>query len=162
SVPVNVCGNAAAVLGWAAAGCEGGAAVIHTDGASWGGWGGPGDVWITSGDNSILGGNQINAPVSVPVNICGNAAAVLGSALAGCRGGAAVTHTDAASPAPEMPAAHTYTASHVVRQSAQLPTSNVLSGVSGLTSLLPVSSLPVQTGSSGTATATSSQPVAAS
>ncbi|MFI6499799.1 chaplin family protein [Nonomuraea typhae] len=42
----------------------------------------------TSGDNSILGGNQVFAPISIPINICGNAVAVIGVAVAGCKGGA--------------------------------------------------------------------------
>ena len=33
----------------------------------------------------------INAPISAPINVCGNAIAVLGSAQAGCKGGATVT-----------------------------------------------------------------------
>jgi len=41
----------------------------------------------TSGNGSVLGGNQVSVPVSVPVNVCGNAAAVLGKATAKCRGG---------------------------------------------------------------------------
>ncbi|WP_285578291.1 chaplin family protein [Actinoallomurus iriomotensis] len=44
----------------------------------------------TSGDGSILGGNQVNVPISIPVNVCGNAIAVIGGARAGCRGGASV------------------------------------------------------------------------
>jgi hypothetical protein len=43
-----------------------------------------------AGNLSILGGNQVSAPVSVPVDLCGNAAAVLGIATAGCQGGAEV------------------------------------------------------------------------
>jgi hypothetical protein len=81
SVPVNVCGNALAILGTALAGCEGGASVSGGSGHG---------TWVTSGNNSIGGGNQVNAPISVPVNICGNSAAVLGTALSGCRGGAHV------------------------------------------------------------------------
>jgi hypothetical protein len=81
SAPVNVCGNAVAVVGEALAGCEGGAKVKNP-GQGYGGGG------RTSGRHSILGGNQINAPVSIPVNVCGNA---VGNALAGCKGGAAVT-----------------------------------------------------------------------
>lgn len=42
----------------------------------------------TSGDGSILGGNQLVVPISIPVNVCGNAVAVVGGARAGCRGGA--------------------------------------------------------------------------
>jgi ChpA-C len=82
SVPVSACGNAVALLGNAAAGCQGGAWVS-------GGSGG-GSAW-TSGNGSILGGNQVAAPVSVPVSACGNAAAVLGGALAGCPGSAGVS-----------------------------------------------------------------------
>ncbi|MDN3353912.1 chaplin [Actinomadura sp. DC4] len=44
----------------------------------------------TSGDGGILSGNQIIAPVSIPVNVCGNSVAVLGISGAGCRGGASV------------------------------------------------------------------------
>ncbi|MEU4508479.1 chaplin [Nonomuraea bangladeshensis] len=43
---------------------------------------------ITSGNGSILGGNQIRIPISVPVNACGNAVAVIGLSVAGCKGGA--------------------------------------------------------------------------
>ena len=44
----------------------------------------------TSGLDSPLSGNQVSAPVSVPANVCGNAAAVLGDSLAGCAGTASV------------------------------------------------------------------------
>lgn len=37
----------------------------------------------TSGNGSILGGNQILVPVNVPVNACGNAIGVFGQANAG-------------------------------------------------------------------------------
>src|SRR5260370_20940864 len=37
---------------------------------------------------SILSGNDVNAPVSAPVNVCGIAVALLGGANAGCAGGA--------------------------------------------------------------------------
>lgn len=45
---------------------------------------------FTSGDDGILSGNQIFAPISVPISICGNAVAILGIAGAGCQGGAFV------------------------------------------------------------------------
>jgi hypothetical protein len=38
---------------------------------------------------SLLSGNNVNAPVSAPVDICGVAVALLGGANAGCEGGAA-------------------------------------------------------------------------
>jgi hypothetical protein len=86
SVPVNACGNAVAIFGQALAGCEGGAKVDNSGG------GGGGGGQRTSGDHSVLGGNQVNAPISAPVNVCGNAAALLGDAVAGCKGGAKVTN----------------------------------------------------------------------
>ena len=46
---------------------------------------------VSNGNGSILGGNEINAPINAPINVCGNSVAVLGSALSGCRGGATVT-----------------------------------------------------------------------
>ncbi|MUN38403.1 chaplin family protein [Actinomadura litoris] len=87
SVPVEVSGNAIAVLGVAQAGSKGGA---HVSNARHGGGGGGG--MQTSGMFSILGGNQIYAPISVPVDVCGNAVAVLGVAKAWCKGGASVTN----------------------------------------------------------------------
>jgi hypothetical protein len=48
-----------------------------------------GDTTIVSSDNTgVLNGTQLVAPVQIPVNVCGNAIAVLGSANAGCEGGA--------------------------------------------------------------------------
>jgi len=45
---------------------------------------------VTSGEGGVLSGNQIFAPISIPIDICGNAIAVLGIANAGCKGGASV------------------------------------------------------------------------
>ncbi|MET9339424.1 MULTISPECIES: chaplin [unclassified Nonomuraea] len=45
---------------------------------------------ITSGNNGVLSGNQIFAPISIPVNVCGNAVGIFGWAVAGCKGGASV------------------------------------------------------------------------
>ncbi len=41
-----------------------------------------------SGNVSAGGGNTVSLPVSLPVDVCGNAAAVLGDSTAGCAGGA--------------------------------------------------------------------------
>ena len=38
---------------------------------------------------SALSSNNVQIPVQIPVDICGNAIAILGFAAAGCRGGAA-------------------------------------------------------------------------
>ncbi|MBG0814464.1 chaplin family protein [Planomonospora sp. ID82291] len=85
TAPVNVCGNAVAVIGRSAAGCKGGASVEQSGKGS--GAGGN----RTSGERSILGGNQVVAPITAPVNVCGNAVgAVVGQAFAGCKGGASV------------------------------------------------------------------------
>jgi LPXTG-motif cell wall-anchored protein len=111
SIPVNVCGNAAAVLGFAAAGCEGGAWAGNTGGGT----------ATTSGNNSIGGGNQINIPISVPINICGNSASVLGTALSGCRGGSGTGtppppppchHSRGCTPPPPPPCHHNCTPGH--------------------------------------------------
>ncbi|WP_165975933.1 chaplin family protein [Actinomadura rubrisoli] len=80
SAPVNACGNAIAIFGRADAGCKGGAKVAG------GGRGGQ----VTSGASGVVAGNQLNAPISAPVNVCGNAAAIFGEAVAGCEGGAVV------------------------------------------------------------------------
>jgi LPXTG-motif cell wall-anchored protein len=87
NAPIDVCGNAVAILGGALAGCQGGAAVFT------GGGHGPSVIQHSSGNGSILGGNQINAPINAPIDVCGNAVAVLGGALAGCRGGSVVWTT---------------------------------------------------------------------
>jgi hypothetical protein len=44
----------------------------------------------TNGDGGILSGNQILVPVSIPVDVCGNAIAIIGRSRAQCRGGASV------------------------------------------------------------------------
>ncbi|HLU96567.1 MAG TPA: chaplin family protein [Thermobifida alba] len=43
-----------------------------------------GDDVITSGKRSVLGGNQLVVDANVPVNVCGNAIAILGIAYADC------------------------------------------------------------------------------
>lgn len=94
SVPVNVCGNSVAAAGIANSGCKGGAVVSSHSGHHAHDMSGHGGTWSTSGDGSVLGGNQVNLPISVPINVCGNAVALLGQAYAGCRGGAAVLGQD--------------------------------------------------------------------
>ncbi|GAB3655322.1 chaplin family protein [Glycomyces tarimensis] len=76
--PINACGNAVAVGGVGDAGCEGGAEADYD---------GPGGD-LTTQDNVGLGnGNQLYAPIQAPINVCGNAVAVLGYASASCEGG---------------------------------------------------------------------------
>ncbi|MET8381710.1 chaplin family protein, partial [Streptosporangium canum] len=82
SLPIDISGNAVGVVGDASAASKGGASVENT-----GGNGIPGQ---TSGRGSVLGGNQVNAPITAPINACGNALSLFGSAEAGCKGGASV------------------------------------------------------------------------
>ncbi|GAA3790282.1 hypothetical protein GCM10022226_06480 [Sphaerisporangium flaviroseum] len=84
TAPINLCGNAVAIFGEATAGCRGGASVKNP-----GGGGGAGGN-RTSGRSSVLGGNQVVAPITAPINICGNSVALIGEAFSGCRGGAIV------------------------------------------------------------------------
>ncbi|THV30275.1 chaplin family protein [Glycomyces paridis] len=75
--PINACGNAIAIGGVSGAGCEGGADADYA---------GAGD--LTTQDNVGLGnGNQVFAPIQAPINVCGNAIAILGYASASCDGG---------------------------------------------------------------------------
>ncbi|MFC4056064.1 chaplin family protein [Actinomadura syzygii] len=79
SVPVDVCGNAAAVVGVAGAGCQGGSTVKG---------GGAGSGQSTSGVFGVGSGNQVDAPISVPADVCGNA---VGNAVAACQGGSSTS-----------------------------------------------------------------------
>jgi hypothetical protein len=83
SVPVNVVGNSAAILGLANAT---GAGVNHVESGTKGdrdgrGRGGRGGVdQDSSGNFGVLNGTQVYAPVDVPINLCGNALSILGLA----------------------------------------------------------------------------------
>ncbi|MEU0487119.1 chaplin family protein [Streptosporangium sp. NPDC006013] len=44
----------------------------------------------TDGDHSIAGGNQVNLPITLPIDISGNAVAVAGQSAASSEGGASV------------------------------------------------------------------------
>ncbi|HWG99081.1 MAG TPA: chaplin family protein [Pilimelia sp.] len=79
TAPITITGNAVAVGGDAAA-------VAKGNGGGNGGGANEAGSW-TTGDNDGLGtGNQVGAIVDVPVNVCGNAVAVLGDAAASCGG----------------------------------------------------------------------------
>lgn len=156
--PVNVCGNAAG--GWVLAGCQGGAFVTRSDDSA---------SQVTSGNHSIGGGNQVKLPVRIPVNVCGNAVAVLGGAAAGCEGGA-WTGGSAASTQPASPGnvwtsspANVWTRAASTRNVAgQAPLSGAVAGLASLpmiTSLAPQLTSPA---ASAPAPATASQPVQAS
>jgi len=85
SAPINVCGIAAAIVGFANAACVGGAASNTVIAGTNSGENG------NAGDISLLSGNDVNAPVSVPVNVCGIAAGIVGFANATCVGGSTTT-----------------------------------------------------------------------
>lgn len=84
--PIDICGNAVGVIGSAAAGCEGGsAATLNPE------WGFGHFQAVSAGNVGIGNGTQIIAPTQAPIDICGNAVGVIGSAYAGCEGGADAT-----------------------------------------------------------------------
>lgn len=95
SVPLEACGNALSVIGTSKAGCQGSATVVNPSDS--------GNGMKTTGKMSLLGGNQINVPVKIPVNVSCNAGALLGSAEtpAGCNGAATVSGEGATNPAAE-------------------------------------------------------------
>src|ERR1044072_6966221 len=77
-VPVNIVGNGLGILGEAN---TAGVGVNNVESArtTEHGWR---DIQSTGDNNGILDGNQVYLPISVPVNVVGNAAAVLGQANA--------------------------------------------------------------------------------
>ncbi|GAA2134281.1 chaplin family protein [Actinomadura napierensis] len=81
---------ATGILGFAVAGSVLAAAPAYAGGHGHGHGHGQFNGNQTSGNGSILGGNQVNAPISIPIDVCGNAVAVIGIAGAGCKGGASV------------------------------------------------------------------------
>ena len=84
-VPINACGNAISVLGFADADCNGGSAVANNGGSTEGA--------MNTGFNSGIGnGNQVTTVLQAPINVCGNSIALLGFASADCNGGSAVAN----------------------------------------------------------------------
>jgi len=94
-LPVNVSGNAAGVLGNGQASSKGGSQAKIGGKKAKGGYGHSKKAKsadLTSiGNLGILNGNQLYAPIQVPVNVCGNALGVLGNAQANCKGGSRAT-----------------------------------------------------------------------
>ena len=82
SAPVNVCGVSGAVGGFSNSGCKGGSSSAIS------GVGGHSHNGNTTGNFNIpvVSGNTVTAPISVPVNLCGNAVAAAGFANANCKG----------------------------------------------------------------------------
>ncbi|GAA2368348.1 chaplin family protein [Dactylosporangium salmoneum] len=86
-VPVNVCGNSIAVLGFADAHCGGGATAVKTESAS-ATESATTEDWTTGYNAGVANGNQLDTTLQVPVNISGNAVSVLGFSSASSSGGA--------------------------------------------------------------------------
>ena len=83
SAPVNLCGISLAVAGFSNAGCAGGSSSTISNVGN-----GSENGNSTGNFNIPIGsGNTVTAPVSVPVNVCGNAVAAGGFANANCKGG---------------------------------------------------------------------------
>jgi hypothetical protein len=137
--PIDVCGNAASVGGVANAECEGGSSAF---------FGGP-SGGMTTKDNVGLGnGNQVYAPIQAPINVCGNAIAILGTANASCEGGSDA-EIDKPKPKPDnkkKPGHKESGAAEAANYSAQeqLPTGDVpgLDAVGGATDVV-TAGLPV-------------------
>ncbi|GGN25482.1 hypothetical protein FHR83_007438 [Actinoplanes campanulatus] len=86
NVPVNVTGNAAAVAGHATAK---GVSANQVESARtpeniWGGGpgGGSSPDQLSYNNYGALNGNQVSVPINIPINACGNALALIGSATA--------------------------------------------------------------------------------
>jgi hypothetical protein len=129
-IAANVCGNA---IGHARAGCQGGA-YVPADGSIE--KAGPAAGGLSVGNDSVGSGNSVDAPVSVPADICGNAAAVLGASNVGCAGGAAIggRHRDGAGDPSRL------------LSSTQLAGLGALPGVANLPTLAGLSELPLVNG----------------
>lgn len=82
SVPVDVCGNAVAILGFATAGCQGGASVAG--GPAWSGVASGGSPGQHAGNISVAHGTVVQVPVVIAADACGNS---VGTATAKCHGG---------------------------------------------------------------------------
>jgi ChpA-C len=80
SVPVDLCGNAAALLGFALAGCQDGASVLGGPAAGFVAGGGG----LRAGNIGVAGGDRITVPVKIGIDACGNS---VGNAVAHCHGG---------------------------------------------------------------------------
>lgn len=79
--PINICGIAIGILGNANASCTGGSEANYGEDAL-------ATDWSTFGNSGILSGNQVLAPIQVPIDACGVGVGVLGNANAWCVGGA--------------------------------------------------------------------------
>lgn len=110
--PINVCGNAVAAGGAAYAACHGGAAAALDPAWSFETYQaqagpqqatGAGPTLVSTGNTGIGNGTQVYAPIQVPIDVCGNAVAVLGAATGSCPGGATAAQGGGGNPGGEKP-----------------------------------------------------------
>jgi hypothetical protein len=132
---VNACGNA---VGKAQAGCRGGAYLPGGDPAGTAVGGSIKHAGLSAGNISVGSDNQVEVPVGVPANVCGNAATVLGGSNAGCEGGATVGG-----------AGHRLAAGKDALSSVQLAGLGTLPGLANLPTLAGFTSLPPLRGLTG-------------
>ncbi|WP_238009692.1 chaplin family protein [Dactylosporangium sp. AC04546] len=100
-VPINLCGNSIALLGFADASCGGGAVAWDAESASvtesaTATESATTEDWTSGYNVGLLNGNQFDTTLQVPVNVCGNSVAVLGFSSANCGGGATAVDGDIA------------------------------------------------------------------
>ena len=86
-VPIDICGNAIALIGGAFASCDGGAFAINESARAEGAGVEEGNL-ISTNNFGLGNGTQLYAPIQIPINVCGNAIALIGGAFAQCDGGA--------------------------------------------------------------------------
>ncbi len=91
-----------------------------------------------SGNASVDSNNQVIAPVSIPADICGNAAAVLGDSTAGCAGGAISANTNNRSAGTAIPGT---LMPGTLMKGVVAPVTSVLGSAAPLAGLKPVSGL---------------------
>ena len=107
SLPIDVCGNAIAIVGTSQAQCEGGASVESGDShygyrsagdRSHGNGYGDGADLTSAGNVGAGNGNQVYAPIDAPISVCGNSISLFGTAQAQCKGGASVERGGGSAP----------------------------------------------------------------
>ncbi len=97
-------------------------------GAALAGTGGTGPSGNASALSGTGSGNTVSIPISIPADICGNAAAILGDSTAGCAGGANIVDT-------------TIRSAGTVIQDAVAPAASALDAAGPLAGLRPMSGL---------------------
>ncbi|GAA1849665.1 chaplin family protein [Asanoa iriomotensis] len=94
-MPINICGNAISFIGGAFASCGGGAIAVNGESARAEGASVEEATLVSTNNFGALNGNQLYAPIQIPINVCGNAIALIGGAFAHCGGGAIAVNESA-------------------------------------------------------------------